>query len=338
MKRSRRKIPRIKEEELLIDKFFGLNTFGPHADDPPGTFRTFSNFDDYIDYIKERRGSAKFATDICPNHDILSHAVIDIGNTEFGVIQQNNGGTSEFRFTSLDDNFSWETVKLKGTTTPYTLATTVAADMMVSNGKVYIMSTAGNSILEYDSSTGKLVRRKMGLPAPQIYSISSSSGSLSGKRVYAVELVYKDTSVSPEVDLIVSGPNRARTSGDGLLAQGRFAYTDDETDKRFTIAVSSTLNDGTLIDATENNNWTHARLYRSKDLTTATNTTQGLEGETQITGDVGEMFQVQEMTRSAFLFTEVGGSYFFEADNVLDDDMEFPSTVSIISVKSNIMQ
>jgi len=334
MQRSRGITPRISEEEFKVDKFYGLNTFGPHADDKPGQFREFTNFDDYIDYIKERRGCVNFedVSNHCPDLDIISKATFDTGDNEYAIIQQNNNGVSEFRSAVLNSNFAWVDILNKGTSNPFTIASSEKADMMASNGKLYIFHTSGNAIIEFDSATGLLSKRKMGLPALQINTItgedlSATSGGISGKRIYAVELVYKDTTVSPAVDLIVSGPNRAKVVSSPDFGEGSLSYTPEQDFYQYQIAVSPTLNDGTAIDADENSNWTHARLYRTKDLTTATNATQGLEGEAEITGRPGELFQVQEMDKTTFLATLSGGFYYFAYDAILDDDMPFPLTV-----------
>jgi len=329
MKRAKNRKSTIAEVEVNIDQMFGLNTFGPHADLRKGEFRALDNFDNYGDYIKSRRGSQKFISDLCPDLNILSHAVFDAGTDEYAIIQQANGADSEFRFLKLVAGSSWTDVVFKTSQLSYIITGSIAkADMMVSNGKVYIFHTSENSILEFNTTTSLFERRKMGMPAPQIKSITEISGGvLKGKRVYATELVYKDTTVTPNVPLIVSGPNRALAVTNPLMSQGALAYTEDKELFNFQVKVDPILNDGTNIDpaiSAENDNWTHIRLYRSKDITTATNAAEDLEGESEITGRPDEMYQVQEIDRTTFLATLSGGVYSFNVDNILDDNMPFP--------------
>jgi hypothetical protein len=198
--------------------------------------------------------------------------------------------------------------------------------MFMSNGKIYIFHSGGNRILEYDSATHTFVARKMGLPAPQIAEVVSLATGLAGKRVYGVELVYKDTSVTPNVDIIVSGPNRALVTATPEFNEGRLAVA-EAADSAYQIKVSPTLNDGTAIDAAENANWTHIRLWRSKDVTTATNSVPELEGPAEVVGRFDELYQVQEMDKATFLATYMAGYYWFNNDAILDDEIPFPLDV-----------
>lgn len=333
MKRAHPKIPEITEEEPTINEFVGLNTFGPHADLRPGEFRDLKNFDNFGDYIKTRRGSKVLITDFCPAQNILSHAVFDAGDKEYAVIQQTDNVNSEFRFVELIAGGTWTDVVQKDDLTSFTMPITSKVDMFVSNQKVYIFHAAGNSILEFDDPTfpDGFVRRKMGLPGPQITSIvitdeAVADRGLDGKRVWAAELVYKNTDVTPNVDIIVSGPNRAILVVDPSFKEGRFAYASG-TAKEYTVKISPTLNDGTLITDIENSNWTHIRLYRSKDVTTATNAVPDLQGPAEIIGRDDELFQVQEIDKTTFLATLSGGVYTFDLDFVQDDDVPFPLDV-----------
>jgi len=342
MKRAQARTSPIVETELEINSFSGINTFGPHADLGIGELRDSINMDFFSataknqsglsGYIKTRRGSRVLIEELCPDLDILNYVVFDGGDNEYVVIQQLNGSNSEFRFVELVSDASYITVKSKAGLVDFSIATTEKVDMMVSNQKIYLFSTLGNSILEYDSTDfTKFQQRKMGMPAPQIESIAglahgTPGDGINGKRVYGVELVYKNTAVTPNVDIIVSGPNRAVVVANPLFKEGRLAYAEG-ADFEYTVKVSTTLNDGTAITAAANSNWTHARLYRSKDVTTATNATPDLQGPAEIIGREDELFQVQEMTKAAFLATEAGGFYFFAADSVADDDMPFPLDV-----------
>ena len=328
MKRSRPIVPKIFEEEINITHFNGLNTFGPHADIEKQDLRALTNYDLYGRYIKSRRGSQKFLEDICPDFDILQHIVFDAGDDEYVVIQQNEDNLSTFRFIKLSVGSTWANVINKTSLDQYFIASTLKADMFMSNGKIYVFHSEQNSVFEFDVVGGIFTRRKMGIPALQIFGMLTSTGPLKGKRVYGVELVYKDTTVTPNVDIIVSGPNRSRTSVSPLFGEGRLAYTTENPNQAVTISVSPTLNDGTNIAAVENDNWTHARLWRSLDITTATNATQDLEGESEITGRPDELYQVQEIDRITFLASLSGGVYSFAEDDILDDDVPFPLEIA----------
>lgn len=326
MQRARKKIPLVYEKTMDITEFSGLNTFGPHADLASSEQRLLNNYDNYRGYIKSRRGSAVLVEDLISNDDILEHTVFDAGASEYLLVQQVSGADTQFKFIKLESGSTWDTVKLKGTSTPFTISGSNAkADLFVSNGKVYVYEETQNSILEWNSSLLTFERRKMGLPAPQIQVITEQAGSLSGKRVYGVELVYKDTSVSPEVPIIVSGPNRVKKFASLLPVEGQLAYTTEAEAKSYTIGVSIFLNDGSLLTDAENDNWTHARLWRSKDVTTATNAVIGTDAE--IVGREDELFLVQEMDRVSFEATLSSGVYYFAVDDILDDDIPFPLDV-----------
>jgi len=335
--------PQITEAEPTVNQFIGLNTFGPHADLGQGELRTLVNMDLFgpsstyagggspEGYIKTRRGSQVLINQTCPDYDILNHVVFDSGDKEYVVFQQLNSGVSEFRFIELDASGQFEQILEKSDSSFFTIATTEKVDMTVSNQKVYIFHTLGNSIVEYNTVTGKFFRRKMGLPAPQIVEVTSAApgtpgDGIDGKRVYGVELIYKNTNVTPNVDIIVSGPNRAVLTSSPSFKEGRLAYAEG-TDLEYTVKVSATLNDGTAITDIENGNWTHVRLYRTKDLTTATNATPDLQGGAEIIGREDEVYQVQEMSKATFLATISGGFYFFAADAIKDDNMPFPLDV-----------
>lgn len=343
MIRANAKVPQISEAEPTVNEFTGLNTFGPHADLDPGELRNLFNMDIFgpssnfaggeagRGYIKTRRGSQVLIDATCPDLDILNHVVFDSGDKEYVIIQQFNGEVSEFRSIELAASSTWTDVVEKSDSSSYTPTITDKVDMMMSNQKVYIFDTGGNSILEYNSTTERFERRKMGLPAPRIESIASSAAGvpgagLDGKRVYGVELVYKDTTVTPNVDIILSGPNRAIVVANPSFKEGRLAYAEG-TDLEYTVKVSPTLNDGTTIIDTVNSNWTHIRLWRSKDVTTATNSTPDLQGPAEIVGREDELYQVQEMDKATFLATLSGGFYFFAADSIKDDDIPFPLDV-----------
>lgn len=242
-------------------------------------------------------------------------------------------GDSNFRFCELAPTGIWLPVLTKRTLAEYTvLGLDTKVDMFVSNGKIFVFSTTGNSIFEFDSVTETFLQRKMGLPAPQINEVVSTvevTSELKGKRIYAVELVYKNTTVTPNVDLIVSGPNRAIFStGAMTFGEGRFAYAGSATgiEQEFTVKVSTITNDGTDLSGIENDIWTHIRLYRSKDISTATNSVPVAEGgaDTEITGTEGELYQVLEVDRVTFLASFSGGQFTFVADTLLDDDLPFP--------------
>lgn len=350
MIRANAKIPQITESELTINAFTGLNTFGPHADLDSDELRDLLNCDIFSPssnfstqaqgrgYLKTRRGSQVLISQICPDLDILNHVTFDSGDKEYAIIQQlvptvgQFTGFSEFRFIELDSTGTFNPVVQKDDLSNFTLASTEKVDMMVSNQKVYIFNNAGNSILEYNSDEERFERRKMGLPAPMIVEIVASAPGvpgegLNGKRVYGVELVYKNTSVTPNVDIIVSGPNRAiEVTATPQFKEGRLSYAEG-TDKVYTATISATLNDGSSITDSENSNWTHIRLYRSKDVTTATNATPDLQGPAEIVGREDELFQVGEMDKAAFLLTLSGGEYFFTTDTILDDNIPFPLDV-----------
>ena len=341
MKRAYTKVPELAEIESSVDQWTGLNAFGPHADLKPGEFRIFTNFDNFGDYIKTRRGSKKFNPAITPGRDIFNHVVFDAGADEYAVLQLNviEAIPSEFKFIKLTGDGTYMDVLNKTSLTPFTLDTVDKTDMFVSNGKIYLFHPSGNSILEFDTPEfpGGFVRRKMGLPGPQIAGVNESPepGGLIGKRIYAVELVYKDTTVTPNVDIIVSGPNRAvEVTGDITFEEGRFLYveTDTTNPQSYTVHISATTNDGSLLTDIENDNWTHIRLYRTKDISTLTNVVPDLAegGETEITGFVGEVYQVQEQTKAQFLTTLdecITGGYCFNPDFILDDDLPFPKSV-----------
>jgi hypothetical protein len=330
---SKRITPSISEEEIDITQFQGLNTFGPHADLPRNQQRVLDNFDNYGTYIKSRRGSEQLISAILDNADNLAHTVFPTVDKDYLVLQIVSGSNSIFKFIALESGGLWKTVLHKTSGLTYTITgSTAKADMMVSNGKVYIFHETENSIFEFNENTNLFERRKLGLPAPQIKQIiTESSGTLDGKRVYGVELVYKDTSVTPNVPLIVSGPNRALagvTGTDILQNEGALAWTEEGGPLDFRVEVVATLNDGSLLEDTENDNWTHIRLYRSRDVTTATNAAADFDGDSEITGYFDELYQVQEMTRAAFLATKSGTGvnavYNFASDSILDDDIPFP--------------
>jgi len=338
--RARQNQPTITESELSIDQFSGLNTFGPHADLDPNELRNLVNMDIYSPsavyagsdssrgYLKTRRGSNRLTNSFTGEFDIINHIVFDAGDVEFVVIQQDTDGDSLFKFHALNSYDSWSNVTEKSTGAPMKLYADGKVDWMMSNQKIYVFHTSGNSIIEYDSFDQQFVRRKMGLPAPQITSVTGATvgapgTGLDGKRVYAVELVYKDTSVTPQVDLIVSGPNRAVKLASPTFKEGRLAYAEG-TDQEYVIKVDAILNDGTGMESIANSNWTHARLYRSKDVTTATNAVPSLQGPAEIIGREDEMFLVQEIDKATFLATLVGDEYTFAADKVKDDDVLFP--------------
>jgi len=326
MKKARRLIPKVEEVEMDITQFTGLNTFGPHADLKKSEQRFLDNYDNYGGYIKSRRGSQKFISDVMVNENVLTHAVFDAGDDEYVVVQQTSGVLdSQFRFIKLAAGSVWEPVIHKTSALDYILiGSQDKADMFVSNGKIYIYHTSGNSIFEFNTDTIKFERRKMGLPAPQIAAVTPLAGSLDGKRIYGAELVYKDTSVTPNVPLIVSGPNRALESLNPLQNEGALAWTKVVGSAAHTIKISPTLNDGSAITDAENDNWTHIRLWRSRDVTTATNASPDFNNESEITGRFDELYQVQEIDKVTFLATLSGGFYFFSIDNILDDDIPFP--------------
>jgi len=239
---------------------------------------------------------------------------------------------STFRFCELSETGTWQNVLNKSDLSDYVVTDeTEKVDMFVSNGKIYVFSLSGNSIFEWDSATSKFLRRKMGLPSPTIRSVvgTESGGTLAGRRVYGVELIYKNENVSPAVDLIASGPNRQVEQGSLSFAAGRLAYTDVVDLATFVVSINNVCNDGTNMESTINDNWTHLRLYRSKDLTAITNsivTADGTIAETEITGRVDELFQVAEVTRATYLADVVAGEYAFPLDNILDDDFLFPNS------------
>ncbi|MCP3683425.1 MAG: hypothetical protein GY861_12125 [bacterium] len=327
MKRARAKQTSIVERELDVDQFSGLNTFGPHANIHKTEFRILENYDIYGDYIKSRRGSAVLVENIISNEDIIAHAVFDSGTTEYLVVQQISSSNTIFKFIALSSGSTWASVVDKDTVTPYQITgSTAKATLFVSNGKINVFEETENSVFEWNTSSLKFERRKMGLPSPQIQSVAvdGSPGVLAGKRIYGVELVYKDTTVTPEVPLIVSGPNRVLATAGSVLKEGAFAYTAEVTTSAFNIAVSPTANDGSLLADAENNNWNYIRLYRSKDLTTATNAAGGAGSTAERVGRDNELYLVQEMDKATFNATWDGSYYYFATDNVLDDDVPYP--------------
>ena len=343
MIRAGAKQPQISEAEPTVNQFIGLNTFGPHADLAPSELRTLSNMDVFgpsttysggnlsEGYIKTRRGSQVLIDQVSQDLDILNHIVFDAGDKEYVVFQQLTFTGSDFKFIELSASGTFTQVLEKSNAAPFTVPTTNKVDITISNQKIYVFSTTGNSIIEYDTATSKFLRRKMGLPAPQISEVTSAAAGtpgegIDGKRVYGVELVYKNTDVTPNVDIVVSGPNRAVLTSNPSFKEGRLAYAEG-TDLEYTVKVSGTLNDGTSFTDIENGNWTHARLYRTKDLTTATNSTPDLQGGAEIIGREDELYQVQEIDKATFLATESGGFYFFDTDAVKDDDIPFPLDV-----------
>jgi hypothetical protein len=342
MKRAISKVPQIVEAEPTVDVWSGLNTFGPHADLAPGELRSLVNFDIFGDYLKTRRGSQSLIEENTPGENILNHVVFDGGDEEYAVLQILDSGESRFVFVNLTNPGSYQDVIFKDSLIAFTMPITDKVDMMTRHGKIYIYHHSGNSILEFDQVQfpDGFVRRKMGLPGPQILSIETTVSATTGpvgKRIYGVELVYKDLTVTPNVDIIVSGPNRAAfVIGTMTFEQGRFIYVETGTDapQSNIVRVATFANDGSGLAQVENENWTHIRLYRTKDISTLTNVVPDSDegGETEITGFEGELYQVQEMTRDDFLATVdvVTGPvpfYSFNPDEILDDDLPFPKTV-----------
>jgi len=327
VKRAKAKKPEVKQEDMDITRFRGINAFGPHADIAKENQRSLDNYDLYDTYIKSRRGSTKFISAVTPGTDVLEKVIFKDGTDNWLVVQQTSGVNSSFSFIKLVDGSAWATVKDKATgLVPYVITgSVVKADMFVSNGKVYVIHPKGNAILELDGAIFK--NRRIGLPAPQITTVNSvNSGQLKGKRIYALELIYKDTAVNPDVPIIASGPNRVLLSTNPTLGQGAFAYTPTENLRQYTLTFGPTLNDGTAITDTVNAFWTHLRVWRTKDITTATNAAPDLTVESEILGRVDEMYPVAEYTKAQITSAPIfgGGVYTLTVDNVLDDDMPFP--------------
>lgn len=328
MKRADKKETVITEQEISLGSFSGINTYDPHSKLSAEQFRGLTNVDIFGSYLKTRRGSQALSEYVNPAlpGTIQSKVYFDAGSSEYFVMQ---GFGLPFQYIRLNSGGGWKSVMEWNGTTPWNPYYSEPCDLVVSNGKIYAFNPEGNAIIEYDQGAKIFKKRKIGLPAPQIVEIRTSGsppgGGLVGKRIYGVELVYKDTTVTPNVDIIVSGPNRALMLSNPQFTEGRLAYSEHAA---ALVKVSGTLNDGTSITATENGFWTHARLYRTKDLTSETT---GLEvndgGEAEIVGRETELFQVQEMTRSAFLGSEVMGYYYFNVDSVADDDIPFPLDV-----------
>lgn len=335
MKLANRKIPNIYEDEPTINDFISLDSFGPHAALPKGVFRELKNFNIFGEYIKSRWGSRVLANTRATNLDILNYVVFDTGEKEYLIVQQDAVSYTQFQFMELSADGFYDDVVYKSDGTQVQSFPTAdedrVADMMMSNGKVYVFQAAGNMILEWNETQSRFESRKMGLPAPQINSITTNSlgSGTKGTRVYGVELVFKDTSVTPNVDIVVSGPNRAKeVTGTPEFGEGALAIVEgDGISTR--IGVSNTLNDGTLITDTENSFWTHVRLYRSLDTTTATNSVPELEGPAEIVGRFDELFLLQEMDRATFLAAWDAGeqAYLFLYDSILDKDIPYPLDV-----------
>ena len=336
MKRAHGIVPQITEEEPTVNQFLTLDAFSPHVALSPGELREIINMDLFGSYMKTRRGSELFINQLAPDYDILNYVIFDSGDVEYLVIQvsDGDGNYSSYHSIALVPEGVWTDVVDRYTGEPILLGggTEITADMLVSNGKIYIFQDGGNRIFELDGIEFR--SRKMGLPAPQIaapfsYDIAPQVGALKGKRVYGVELAYKDTSVNPNVDIVVSGPNRAKeVVGVPEFGEGQLVVV--EGDGITTqIWVSRTLNDGSDIWAIENSFWSHIRLWRSKDVTTATNSTPDLEGPAEIIGRFDELYLVLEMTKADFEGTwDVDDEVFkLPYDAILDDAMPFPLDV-----------
>ena len=155
MKRAKGIIPQISEEEPTVEEFITLDTFSPHAKLRPGELRDILNMDIYGQYLKTRNGSEALSSFNAPSYDIISSVTIDTGDNEYVIAQMAlTASLSTFFYLLLDGSFGWTPIYLKDTSTPYTVSGIEPADMMVSNGKVYVFMEDGNKIFEYKRPRG----------------------------------------------------------------------------------------------------------------------------------------------------------------------------------------
>lgn len=304
VRRAERIAPRRYETYLKLEKFFGLQTFGPHSTHQPGEFLTLENFDLFRGYMKERRGSSALndAVHTLADRQVLAGTVWDTGADEYAIVQLVDVAGTGCEFWTIQLNASAPFTQVPS----LTIASVEQAELFISNDRCYVFNPVANKVIEFRD--GIFNGRPMGLPMSFISSVAAASvgsGNLTGRYTYGVELVYQVVAV----DRLAASPSRQ-------IVTTRVVNSITLTASNATIVMDSVI-------PAANTLWTHARLWRSKnqniDYSTPANPRDAQ-------GTDSELYLLQTIDRATF----VAGSYTFTDTQT---DANIPATADFVDLE-----
>ncbi len=241
------------ETEISTTGYLGRNSWGNHSALRPNESQSLINWDlfkgDSEEYVKSRYGSAYLKKASSPTKrgstSVINAITWDIGAEEYLITQEGNSFYYQALLTTADP-----VLIVHAITGSFTVSDTTQAEMFLSDDKIYIFHSGGNKIIRWTGSA--FVGIEMGLNYPVISSVDvTTAGIITGSYTIGVELVYQVSGV----DIFASTPNRY-TTGRILAVTGTIAS------KRILLAISATVLDATPV------NWTHLRVWRSKNKNT----------------------------------------------------------------------
>jgi hypothetical protein len=253
MQNVRKKRKSVYQDEILINRFYGLNrgVSGP-IKYSEGDIYTI-NMDIYAgqseDRLESRRGTqylrASVGSTKYASTAIAGRIVWDIGTNEYLITQV---GTT-MRSQRLTTTANPVDIAL-ATGGAFALGSTTSADLFISGDKLYVLHPSANYVIRWNGSA--FVAYPMGLAYPHILAVSSANaGAITGSYTVGIEKIYRDSGV----DLMASTPNR-KLATTRILAQ-----TGTISAKKILVTIQAAELDNDAL-------WTHLRFWRTKNKNT----------------------------------------------------------------------
>jgi hypothetical protein len=293
--------------------FTGINKHDSIAKLEPGDYLELRNVDIEDGWISHRRGTEPSEIEIDTQTKVYSSVsfVSEVMEQEITLIQIASPNKEGHFYGSG----ATEAVKEWGTTDIFVGASNQQDQYIYANGKVYLISTAGNYVFEFvEIDTGnedpwdnyQLWARPLGIAKAQIDSVvetvtGDANDIPEGKYVYAVEFVRKQATTGAAISS--SSPNRF------LKGTTNFAYlTVSAADVYSTARIHVEVDDIIASPSV-----THVRLWRSKSTVVNPVTFD-------TPGDETTIFLIDEVPRSVAVAPGAGNDYEFH-DFRKDEDI-----------------